>query len=252
MCALLWVVANIASAQNDRDGNLEFCDQHGWEFTLKAGVGIGGFSPLPLPAEIREVKNYTPLFSGSFEGQITKWLDRSKKWGVSLGIRLEDKGMSTCARVKNYRTEIIEGSDRVAGYWTGEVKTKIKSSYLTLPLLANYQVNNRWKVALGPYLSFRSSGSFDGYVYEGYLREETPIGTKAEFRGGKTAMYDFSEHLRRFQWGVQASTTWQAYQHLGLYAQLTWGLNDIFHSEFKTITFNMYPIFLNLGFSYDF
>ncbi|MGP1545355.1 MAG: porin family protein, partial [Prevotella intermedia] len=29
-------------------------------------------------------------------------------------------------------------------------------------------------------------------------------------------------------------------------------MNDIFESNFKTITFNMYPIYLNLGFGYKF
>ena len=33
---------------------------------------------------------------------------------------------------------------------------------------------------------------------------------------------------------------------------LTWGCNGIFKSSFKTITFTMYPIYLNLGFGYAF
>jgi len=33
---------------------------------------------------------------------------------------------------------------------------------------------------------------------------------------------------------------------------LAWSLNDIFKEEFKTVSFNMYPIYLNLGFGYAF
>ena len=35
-------------------------------------------------------------------------------------------------------------------------------------------------------------------------------------------------------------------------ADLTWGLNDVFQKDFQTITFAMYPIYLNAGFGYAF
>ena len=43
-----------------------------------------------------------------------------------------------------------------------------------------------------------------------------------------------------------------AYSHLAVNANLSWGLNDIFVSSFKTVSFNMYPIYLNFGFGYLF
>ena len=45
---------------------------------------------------------------------------------------------------------------------------------------------------------------------------------------------------------------WRAFKHLNVYADLTWGLNDIFQKDFDTITFAMYPIYLNGGFGYAF
>ena len=45
---------------------------------------------------------------------------------------------------------------------------------------------------------------------------------------------------------------WQAYRHLYLYADLAWGVIPVFKSSFKTITFNMFPIYANLGFAYKF
>ena len=45
---------------------------------------------------------------------------------------------------------------------------------------------------------------------------------------------------------------WRAFKHLNVYADLTWGLNDIFQKDFDTITFAMYPIYLNVGFGYAF
>ena len=84
------------------------------------------------------------------------------------------------------------------------------------------------------------------------LREDDPTGPKVEFTDGKIATYDFSDDLRHFQWGLQVGAGWRAFKHLNVYADLTWGLNDIFKSDFNTITFAMYPIYLNIGFGYAF
>ena len=78
------------------------------------------------------------------------------------------------------------------------------------------------------------------------------MGEKLVYEGGKTAPYDFSSHLNHFHWGIQIGGTWQAFSHLTLNADLAWAVKDIFESNFKTITFNMYPIYLNLGFGYKF
>ena len=96
------------------------------------------------------------------------------------------------------------------------------------------------------------SREFSGHVYEGYLREGDPVGPKVEFTDDKIATYDFSDDLRHFQWGMQVGAGWRAFKHLNIYADLTWGLNDIFKNDFQTITFAMYPIYLNVGFGYAF
>ena len=57
---------------------------------------------------------------------------------------------------------------------------------------------------------------------------------------------------RKFQWGVQAGVDWKAFKHLKVHADLNWGLNDIFNKDFKTVTFDMYAIYLNVGFGYAF
>ena len=73
-----------------------------------------------------------------------------------------------------------------------------------------------------------------------------------EFTGDNQASYDFSKDVRRFQWGLQAGAEWRAFLHLIVFADLAWGLNDIFQAGFDTITFGMYPIYLNVGFGYAF
>lgn len=239
-------------AQKDRTAALVSSEQNGWEYELKAGFNIGGTSPLPLPEEIRSIDNYNPLLNGSLEGTVIRWWGNTKKWGTSVGLKLESKGMKTGATVKNYSMEIIDGGSRVSGYWTGYVHTKYHSSLLTVPVMGNYRLNSRWTVRAGAFASFLIDKEFSGHVSDGYLREGTPVGQKLEFQDGKTATYNFDSDLRSFQWGLQAGVSWKAFRHFNLSADLTWGMNDIFKSDFKTITFNMYPIYLNIGFGYQF
>ena len=176
-----------------------------------------------------------------------------KKWGVSLGVRLANKNMTTEALVKNYGMEIFNDiGGKVEGLWTGGVKTKVKMSLLTIPILANYKISDRWKLVAGPYLSYMMDGDFSGHVYEGHLRSPDATGSRVNFEGDNIATYDFSSSLRKFQWGLQLGGEWKAYKHLNVYADLTWGLNDIFKKDFTTISFAMYPIYLNIGFGYAF
>lgn len=96
------------------------------------------------------------------------------------------------------------------------------------------------------------NGEFSGNVYEGHLRTPDASGSRVNFEGGNMAAYDFSNNLRHFQWGLQVGGEWKAYKHLNVHADLTWGLNDIFEKDFTTVSFAMYPIYLNLGFGYEF
>ena len=223
-----------------------------WEFEIRAGFNIGGTSPLPLPQEIRKIESYSPTIALSVEGNVTHWLDANHTWGILTGIRWENKGMKTQARVKNYGMEII-GSDgnRLKGNWTGRVNTRVSHTLLTFPLLGVWQRGGfRWKA--GPYFSIVTDGTFDGRVSDGYLRKDNPTGDKVNFTDGASASYDFSDELRTLQWGILAGADWQFARHFKVYADLNWGLSDIFHSRFRTITFAMYPIYLNIGFGYCF
>ena len=254
ICLLTLVnTVNIGHAQEERNHGIIWSSLHGLEYEIKAGINIGGATPLPLPQEIRALTGYNPNIYLSIEGNITKWFTKKKNWGMTLGIRIENKGMEADARVKNYSMEIIGGGgERLSGNWTGDVKTKFRAAYFSIPVLATYQLSNRVRLSAGPYISFKTNGDFNGYVSEGYLRKEDPTGTKVEFTGDNTAPYDFSDDLRSFQWGVQAGASWRAFKRLTVHGDITWGLNNIINKDFQTITFNMYPIYLNVGFGYAF
>ncbi|MEG1586858.1 MAG: outer membrane beta-barrel protein, partial [Bacteroidales bacterium] len=159
----------------------------------------------------------------------------------------------TDAHVKNYSMKMVANDGGLMeGYWTGNVTTEVQNSYLTFPIKALLKVSPRWEIQAGGFLSYQLKGSFTGYVYNGYLREGNPTGEKVVFEGESTASYDFSRDLRSFQCGAEIGAQWRAYRHLYLYADLSWGFVPVFKSSFETITFNMYPIYANLGFAYKF
>ena len=244
---------NSVFAQENRTQALINAALHGWEYEVKAGISIGGSSPLPLPKEIRSVDSYNPTLAIMLEGNATKWLGAQKKWGIITGVRVENKNMTTKATTKNYSMEII-GNDgnRIKGNWTGGVRTKVRNAYVTVPVMAAFKVSKRWNLKAGAYVSYLMNGEFSGEVYEGYLREGNPTGDKIKFEDGAIATYDFSDDLRKFAWGLQVGADWKAFKHLKVFADLTWGLNDIFQKDFETVSFAMYPIYLNIGFGYSF
>ena len=101
-------------------------------------------------------------------------------------------------------------------------------------------------------MNYLLDGDFSGHVYEGHLRTPDQTGSRVDFTGESVATYDFSNNLRNFQWGMQLGGEWKAFKHLTVYADLKWGLNDIFQKDFDTVTFAMYLIYLNVGFGYAF
>ena len=74
------------NAQSSEHKGLLWSSLHGLDYQFKAGVNIGGTSPLPLPEEIRSIESYSPGLAITLEGNVTKWIDVQKKWGVSLGV----------------------------------------------------------------------------------------------------------------------------------------------------------------------
>lgn len=248
--AFLAVGIQSASASGVVGGTKDFFKS--LEYEVNAGTNIGGSSPIPLPAEIRKINSFSPELNLQIGATVRKWLGPEKKWAAGLGIRLETKGMKTKATVKDYGMEIIDNGKTLKGRWTGRVQTKYHSQQLVVPITAFYRVSSRVVLNAGPYFAYAFSNDFDGFVSRGYLREGDPTGNKISFAGDAKASYDFGDELRTFHWGMQVGVSVRAYKRLTVNANLEWGCNDIFKSSFKTVSFDMYPIYLNVGFGYVF
>ncbi|MGL5275540.1 porin family protein [Myroides sp.] len=229
----------------------EFFTQN-MDYQVRAHFSIGGSAPLGLPREIRKIDSYNPGLQLGLEANATKWLTDDKQWGVRLGLRFESKGMTTEANVKGYLTEIIQDNSKVKGYFTGDVKTKVRNTYLTVPVNVIYKINESWNIYGGLYFSALIDKTFDGYVSNGYLRQNDPNGNKITFEDGSKADYDFSNEVRKFQWGTQVGAEWKMNKNFFLLGELSYGFNGVLNKDFDAISFSMHNIYLNLGFGYQF
>ena len=234
---------------HDTDTNILKAALKGWRFRFAAGYNIGGTSPLPLPAEIREIKSWRPGAHFSLEADLKRKF-KETNWGMTIGMRLESKGMRTEANVKGYYTEVVakEGGE-MKGYWYGPVKTRCDFNALSFPILVSYYVSPRWRLELGPYVSWIITGDFSGSVYDGYIRDTDPTGQRADVT---SATYDFSDNIRHFGWGAQFGVNYRAFKHFEIGADLQWGFTNIFKKDFTAVTFDMYPIYGNFHFAYLF
>ena len=168
---------SMMAAENDSPKAVKWYD---FEYEVNAGTNIGGATPLPLPAEIRHIGAFNPSLDLQIGGSITKWIDPAARWGVSLGVRLETKGMETRAGVKDYGMEIWQDGEMLNGRWTGQVKTRYSTQQLVIPVTGVWKANHRLRVNFGPYMAFAFKSHFDGRVYDGYLRVGNPTGDKVD------------------------------------------------------------------------
>lgn len=219
-------------------------------YNFRFGYGIGGTSPVGMPATIRSLDTYRlePNFTLGLD--IYKHLDG--RWGLTAGLHIENKGMNVDATVKNYHMAIIRGGQRLEGNFTRHNSIEVEQWMLTVPLLATYSLSDNVRLKLGPYASYVRSHKFTGYAYDGYLRVGNPTGTKVELGSeeGSRGTYDFSDSMRNIQAGVVLGADWFFYKQWGAFADLSWGLTGVFHGSFNTIEQTLYPIYGTIGISY--
>ncbi len=248
--AVCFMVATNAQAQERAEEKKANFFNTNMDYGVQAHFSIGGSAPLGFPNTIRKIDSFNPGFKFGLEANATKWVD--EKWGVRVGLRFEEKGMNTKAKVKNYLTEVVKDNSKVRGYYTGRVETNVRNTYLTAPVLAVYKLTDTWNLYGGLYFSALLDNTFDGNVSEGYLRQDTPTGTKITFEEGSQAAYDFSDNVSKFQWGTQLGAEWKMNKHFKLLSDVTYGFNNIFEKDFSSIDFSMHNIYLNVGFGYSF
>ena len=239
------VVSIAAMAQNE---NYFYSDI---KCNARLGYSIGGNAPMPMPATIRSLNSFKLQPNISFGADIYKPL-RGGKWGLQFGIQFENKGMHTDADVKNYNMEMTREGQSIEGWFTGKVDTQVKQGMFTFHLQGVYNISPKVRLRLGPYLSYLTQRQFKGYAYHGYLRTGDPTGTKVEIGDDEESrgLYDFSEHMKKTQLGVDIGADWLFAKRVGAYADLAWGITGTFEKDFKTIEQILYPIYGTIGVYY--
>lgn len=246
------------AAHAQKEGNWEkwgpACGLNEGGFIVRAGYVVGGTMPLPLPAEIRSINQFSP--KGGVSLGIDGYRMFSKRWGISLGAHFFWEGFHTSADVKNYYVSYDKESDgereTKKGYFTGTNATATEMWGVTFPLLATFRMSPRWNVSAGPYLSWYFSQTFTGEVYEnsegiGYLRENTPVGVKIPVNDEH---YDFSDNMLPLGVGMELCFDWKAMRRMNVFGKVDWGLSNVWRSDFDAITFKMFPIYATIGAAY--
>jgi hypothetical protein len=229
-----------------------FSQENSWrefDFKVKAGVNIGGTSPMGIPVQVREIKSFNPLISLSIEANVVRWFDA--RWGISSGVRFENKGMTTVARVKEYAMRLRTEEGELSGLFTGEVETKVKNGYLNIPLALHYRLLAALNVRLGGYYAYLLDPSFTGAAYAGHFRQGNP-GFERNMEMEEPTQYEFSSELSKHDFGLLGGVEWNAFRHLVVSLDVSWGLHTIFVKDFTGISFPMYNVYSNVAFGYHF
>lgn len=219
-------------------------------YYVRFAYALGGAMPLDMPASIRSLNKF-PLQANYIVG-VDAYHPVNDKWGMMVGLQLEKKGMESDATVKGYSMSITQGSNTVSGVFTGYVNTQESQTLVTIPLQVTYDIGDKWRLKFGPYVSYLIKGKFEGYAYNGYLRNGGPTGTKVllgdteDSRGN----YDFAEDMRKIQWGLTLGADWYAGSHVGAFAGLKFGMNGVFVSDFDVIEQTMHAIYGEIGILY--
>ena len=118
LAALLLPMAGLAQAQDmktfmddkrdNREANYEkwgpTSDRDGLGFIVRAGYVIGGTSPLPLPAEIRKINEFSP--KGGFSLGVDGYKYFNTRWGISAGLRFFMQGMQMLLSKEAFRIDL--------------------------------------------------------------------------------------------------------------------------------------------------
>jgi hypothetical protein len=220
------------------------------ECELFAGFDMGATLPIPLPPEVRELGSWSPGLSGTLAVLATHWVDAD--WGVSAGLALERKGMKAAAGVKYWQTNLEVGEGEQAGQFSGTFSgkntTEMGGVYLVVPLCAAWRPGeSRWTFRCGGYAALLVSAVFRGTASDGYIRNGGPTGERISV---DRATFDFSDRLRRSDFGLIASANRSLSARLSARGQLSWGLRSVLPESFGGIPYKMYNVYSALGLAY--
>ena len=215
----------------------------------RLGYALGGTVPTHLDNKIRRINGYYPEYNFTVAAEVSYPLN--KRWALHSGLRLELGSMDVDSRVKNYDIEVVRGDESLHGIFNGNVRIKSAQRRITLPIQAEWHLNNQWNLRGGAFMGWLTNRRFWGWAYDGYLREGTPVGAKIEMgtEPGERGDFDFDKDMRHMQWGIDFGADWQFHRRWGAFIELTYGLSGLFKSDFHAVE-TLRPLYGTLGVMY--
>ncbi|MNK25819.1 hypothetical protein D3C87_441470 [compost metagenome] len=213
---------------------------------LVFGLNIGALAPVSLPENVRKIKAYNPEFCPSFGYEFLHHF--TPEWSLGFSAKVDYKGMSITDSVVYFHTSIQQSANgqtsSFEGDFSGTNRTYARNVYFTLPVYAVWTPGERWFFRLGGYVAYLWDAKFQGNVSDGYIRKGNSLGEKVLI---DHATFDFSKEQRRWDYGIDAGTGIYIGHRWTIQANLQWGLQPVFPSDFTGISFKMYNIFANVG-----
>ena len=218
-------------------------------YDVRLGYALGGTVPTHLGNEIRGINGYYPDYNFTVAAEASYPL--GGKWYLHSGLRFELGSMDVDSRVKNYDIEVVRGEESLKGIFNGNVRIKSAQRRLTLPIQAEYRINDKWTARGGVFMGWLTNRRFWGWAYDGYLREGTPVGPKIEMgtEPGDRGDFDFDANMRHMQWGIDGGIDWRFSRRWGAFAEVTYGLSGLFKSDFHSVQ-TLRPLYGTLGITY--
>ena len=218
-------------------------------YDVRLGYALGGTVPTHLGNEIRGINGYYPDYNFTVAAEASYPL--GGKWYLHSGLRFELGSMDVDSRVKNYDIEVVRGEESLKGIFNGNVRIKSAQRRLTLPIPAEYRINDKWTARGGVFMGWLTNRRFWGWAYDGYLREGTPVGPKIEMgtEPGDRGDFDFDANMRHMQWGIDGGIDWRFSRRWGAFAEVTYGLSGLFKSDFHSVQ-TLRPLYGTLGITY--
>lgn len=216
---------------------------------VRIGYEVGGTLPTRIDNKIRGINNYD--LGMNYALSVEASLPLKDRWSLHTGLRYELGSMDVDSRVKNYDIEVVRGDESLDGIFNGNVRIKSAQRRFTLPIQAEYTPSERLSLRGGLFLGLLTKRRFWGWAYDGYLREGTPVGPKIEMgvEPGERGDFDFGNDMRRMQWGIDVGVDWNFHHRWGMFAELTYGLNGLFRSDFHSVE-TLHPMYGALGIKY--
>lgn len=219
------------------------------EHRITAGINIGASAPISLPANVRKVESWSPLFNPSLGYECV--VLGHKKWSIGASILLDYKGMNVKSDVMYLQTQITvesgSSTGTFSGYFTGKNETHVRNVYVSVPIYAIYHAGAKWRIKAGVYVARLVHADFTGEVTDGYMRNGSPTGEKIDIN---KATFDLSDKQRKWDFGVHVGGERQFCKRFAAKAAFNWGLIPLFPKDNGTIDFNMYNLYGTLGVSY--